>query len=96
MVFLLFQLNVLVMSVNFFMVSVCRLKSRRLNQRNMDLITAVMGDQATEVEVTAILTVVVVELVVPAVAAVGVAAVMGMVVLIDLLQRVMDMIVAQE
>lgn len=63
----------------------------------MDLITAVMGDQATGVEVTAVLTVVVVELVMPAVAAVAVAAaVMGMVVLIDLLQRVMGMMVAQE
>lgn len=64
----------------------------------MDLITAVMGDQATEVEVTAVLiVVVVVELVVPAVAAVEVVVVMGgMVVHIDLLQQVMDMMVAQE
>lgn len=65
----------------------------------MDLITAVMGDQATEVEVTAVLiVVVVVELVVPAVAAVEVVVVVmgGMVVHIDLLQRVMDMMVAQE
>jgi hypothetical protein len=60
----------------------------------MDLITSVMGDQAKGVEVTAVLTVVVVELVVAAAAAVGV--VMGLVMLIDLLQRVMDMMVAQE